>query len=380
MGRRIVRGVVVAATTGIGAALIAPVAAHAAVACGQTITSSVTLDHHMNCGGNGITIGASNVVLDLGGFTMTGPAPTETGGGPRGVIVGQNRTGVTVRNGTVRGFDGGVDVLPGANGTTITGMTLDANGLGIRISTGTSSNRIIGNTIVNTTRFSAIQMGGNGHLVENNRLHNGNGSGVFLSGNDNVIRSNQISEMGQNGITIGAFPSNPGPFVNNQIVGNQVTGSARVGTASSISVNNGSGTLIQGNLAYGRRTTPGVFVFDSVNTVVSGNSLPNNGSGVLVRGTTTGTQVVGNQGQQNAFAGVVIENGPTGTTVADNTVVGNGGNGIDVRSASTTIARNTAYSNGNLGIFAVSGATDGGGNRAFNNGNPAQCSPNIRCT
>ena len=378
---RLLRRAVVAATAGIGASMLVPMAAHAAVSCGQTITTSITLDHDLHCpASHGINIGASNVVLDLGGHTITGPAPG-SGSTLRGVGVLSNRTGVTVRNGAIRGFDQGVDVHPGANNTTLTGLTLDRNGLGIRINTGASANRVIGNTIVNTTQFSAIQMGGNGHLVENNTMSNGNGAGVFLSGNDNVVRGNRINEMGQNAVSIGAFPTNPGPFVNNQVIGNQISGSGRVGNATSMVVSNGSGTRIEGNSVNGRRATPGIFVLNSAGTVVAGNALTNNSStGVLVRGTSTGTRVIGNQSSQNTFSGITIEDGPTSTVVADNFVSGNGGNGIDVRSPSTTVARNTAVYNANLGIFAVAGVTDGGGNRAFGNGNPAQCSPPITCS
>jgi parallel beta-helix repeat protein len=380
MRRRVFfRAAVVVATTGIGGGFVAPMAAHAAVACGQTITVSTTLDHDLHCpSGHGVNIGASNVTLDLGGHTVTGPAPA--GAGLRGVGVLQNRTGVSVRNGVIRGFDQGVDVHPGASGTVLTSLVLDANGTGIRIGTGTSAGRVTNNVIVNTVQFSGIQMGGNGHLVENNAFHKGNGAGVFLSGNNNVVRGNRINEMGQNAISIGAFPSNPGPFVDNQVIGNQINGSGRVGNATSIVVSDGSGTRIEGNAVNGRRTTPGIFVLNSANTVVAGNSLANHSStGILIRGSSTGTRVIGNQSAQNTFSGISVENGPTGTLVADNYVASNGSNGIDVRSASTTVARNTAVANGNLGIFAVAGVTDGGGNRAFNNGNPAQCSPNIAC-
>lgn len=382
MGRRVLRAAVVAATTGVGVGLLSPIAAHAAVACGQTITSSVTLDHHLNCpAGNGIFVGASNVVLDLGGHTITGAAPTGTTGiGVRGVIVLQNRTGVTVRNGAIRGFDSGVDVAPGANSATVTGLILDGNGGGVRVNTGTSSTRLADNTVINTTRFSGMQVGGNGHVIENNTFNNGNSAGVFLSGNNNAIRANKMNDMGSSAITIGAFPSNPGPFLNNQVSGNQIRGSSRVFTSSSISLTNGSGTVVQGNTVNGRQTTPGVFVRDSANTVVSGNTLTNNSPGVLVRGASVGTHVTGNQASTNAFAGVVIESAPTGTLVADNVAGQNTGNGIEVRTASTTITRNTAMYNANLGISAVAGVTDGGGNRAFGNGNPAQCSPSIACT
>ena len=382
MARRFLRGVVVAATTGIGASLLAPMAAHAAVVCGQTITTSMTLDQNLNCpAGSGINIAASNVTLDLGGHTITGPAPVGAGSVVRGVGVLQSRAGVTVRNGVIRGFDQGVDVHPGATGTVLTGLILDGNSTGIRINTGAATSRVTDNIIINTTQFSAIQMGGNGHVVENNAFFAGNGAGIFLSGNNNVIRGNKMSDMGQNGISIGAFPTNPGPFLNNQVIGNQINGAARIGNATSINVSNGSGTRIESNTVNGRRKTPGIFVLDSANTVVASNILTNNAStGVLVRGTSTGTQVLRNQSHQNSFSGVTIENGPTGTVVADNTVSGNGSNGVHISSALTTVARNTAQVNGNLGIFAVAGVIDGGGNRASGNGNPAQCSPTIACT
>jgi parallel beta-helix repeat protein len=382
MSKRVLRAVVVAATTGVGVGLLTPIAALAAVGCGQTITVSTTLDHHLNCpGSNGIFVNGNNVVLDLGGHSITGPAPTGTTGvGFRGVIVLQNRTGVTVRNGTIRGFDAGVEVQPGGNSAAVTGLILDGNGNGVRVNTGTSSNQLRGNTIINTTRFSGMQVGGNDHLIEKNTLHNGNGSGIIVSGSRNVIRDNKINNTGATGIAVTAFPSNPGPFVNNQITGNQVMGSARLFVSTSISVGDAHGTLIQDNFLNGRRTTPGVFVIDSADTVISRNTLTNHNSSVLIRGASTGTQVIGNQSSSNAFSGITIENGPTGTVVADNTVARNGGNGIHVSSPATTITRNTAVSNGNLGIFAVSGVTDGGGNRAFSNGNPAQCSPTIVCT
>jgi len=318
------------------------------------------------------------VALDLAGHTITGPAPA--GSGSTGVAVLPNRTGVTVRNGVIRGFDAGVDVQPGGNGAVVTGLILDANGTGIRVSGGTVATRLADNSIVNTVSFSGIQLGGNRHLVENNLIFRANGAGVSMSGNDDIVRGNTMSDTGQNGINLGAFPGNPGPFFNNQLLNNTINGAARVGNATSISLSNGSGTRIAGNLINGRRVTPGIFVLDSVDTVVSGNTLTNNAStGVLVRGTSRNTQVLANQSSSNSFSGISIESGPTQTLVADNIVQGNGSNGIDVRSASTRVARNTALFNGVWGIFAVTGVTDGGGNTAVGNGNPAQCTANILC-
>ena len=73
-----------------------------------TISSSgrYTLNSDLTAaGGSGITVSASNVVLDLNGFTI---AQSTTGTG-QGIII-KNRTNVTVENGTLSGWAEGVQV------------------------------------------------------------------------------------------------------------------------------------------------------------------------------------------------------------------------------------------------------------------------------
>lgn len=359
------------------ALVLTPSTADAAVACGQTITASTTLTMDLSCPGNGIFVDASGVTLDLGGRTITGPPPS--GSFIRGIDIRSGRTGVRVVNGTIRGFDRAVNISSRANGATLSGLTLDANGLGVGSATDSSNAHIAGNTILNTTQFSAMQLGGTAHRVEGNVMANGASTAIFLSGNQNVIAANRISEMGASGITIGAFPSNPGPFMGNQVTNNQISGSSRVFTSASISVTGGSGTVVEGNTMVGRLTTPGVFVNNSASTVVARNNLTAHRSGVLIRGTSSNTQVVGNSAVRNNFAGIAVESSPAGTVVSSNVANDNSSNGISVSSPATTITGNTATGNGNLGIFAVAGVTDGGGNHALGNGNPAQCSPTVSC-
>jgi hypothetical protein len=359
--------------------VLAPTVAEAAVACGQTITTSMTLTSDLTCTGNGIFVNAPGVILDLGGHTITGPAPS--GGSTRGVVATSNRPNIVIRNGTVRGFDLGVDVDPGANGSLVTGVTMDANGLGLRTNTGVSNVRATRNTITNTSRFSAVQLGGNGNRVDTNVLTDGAFSGVFFSGNNDVITANLITGMGGRGVSLDAFPSSPGPFTNNQITANNISGSARLTTSSSIAITNGSGTLVKDNAVDGRLTTPGVFVNESAGTTVSGNYLTHNSAGVLVRGAgSTNTLVTANYATTNRF-GIQVEAAPTGTTLTLNNASANTPfDGILVQSPSATVASNTANSNGNWGINAVAGVTDGGGNKASGNVRPAQCTANIVCT
>ncbi len=84
--------------------LAATASAAAAIACGQVLTQSVTLDADGGpCPTDGIVVGADDVAVDLGGHTVSaGP-----GIGRQGVW-SKNHTGVVVKNGTVTGFEIGV--------------------------------------------------------------------------------------------------------------------------------------------------------------------------------------------------------------------------------------------------------------------------------
>lgn len=377
MHRRFVRGMVVAATTGIGAGLLAPVAAYANVGCGQTITTSLTLTHDLVCPGDGIIIGASNVTLDLGGHTLTGPPPVQ-GSGRQGVTVTSDRRNVSITNGAIRGFDFGVNMHNRANAR-VTSLRIDGSFHGVNTQTDSSGSSILANTFSNTTHNS-IQLGGNNHTVEANTFIDAGSSAMLVSGNRNVVRGNHIVGAAAVGVATLAFPSNEGPFADNQISRNVIVDSGRLLNSPGISISSGSRTVVDGNTVTGGGTTPGISVNDSAGTVVSSNTSDSNGTGVYVWGNAIGTAVLGNRVTRNAFSGITVQSPSTATLVSGNVSYGNGGDGIDASSPSTTITSNTAVANGAWGIFAVAGVVDGGGNRAVGNGRPAQCTPNILCS
>ncbi|MDQ4068485.1 MAG: right-handed parallel beta-helix repeat-containing protein, partial [Actinomycetota bacterium] len=108
-----------------GVSPISPAAA-AHVSCGQTITQNTVLDSDVGpcpAGGNGIIIGADNIALDLNGHRVLG-TPNVINDGAGIYILG--RTGVTVRNGTIRDFDCGV-AIEGGSGNTVTGIRAQDN-------------------------------------------------------------------------------------------------------------------------------------------------------------------------------------------------------------------------------------------------------------
>ncbi len=142
--------------------------AAAAVGCGSTITVSTTLTADVGpCTGDGLIVRASNITLNLNGKRVFAKQPAV------GDIVGIRLigvTGVTVINGTVDGFNGGVSIIGGSANTVKgitavnnisdlgggTGPTCD-NGDGISLF-GSSNNLITGNTVAHNGPYGGISV------------------------------------------------------------------------------------------------------------------------------------------------------------------------------------------------------------------------------
>lgn len=189
-------------------------AAAAHVSCGQTILVSTTLDSNVGPCAQGLTIGANNVVLDLNGFTVSG---TPTAGEGPGILV-PDRTGVTIRNGTVTQFDSGV-AIEGGSGNTVSNMSINGNrgtgdyGEGVLLFS-TSGNTVRDNRITNNGPYGGISvLIGTNNLIEGNQIVGNNMSTTNTSGirlenigrtasNGNTIRGNLVQGSGLDGIQI----------------------------------------------------------------------------------------------------------------------------------------------------------------------------------
>ncbi|MFC7546599.1 right-handed parallel beta-helix repeat-containing protein [Plantactinospora sp. GCM10030261] len=101
---RTAMSLVLAATMAVAGAPVPAVAAGPPVRCGDTITESVTLSANLRCAGDALIVGASGVTIDLNGYAIVG----DPGGRAITVAGDQTLSGVTVRDGTVRGFPGGI--------------------------------------------------------------------------------------------------------------------------------------------------------------------------------------------------------------------------------------------------------------------------------
>ena len=90
------------------------------ISCGQTITQDTILAEDLACPPgteSAIVIGASNITLDLGGHRLSGYAPG-TG------VFAQGQAGITIRNGTIDGFNDGVFVI-NTHQVTMENLTVD---------------------------------------------------------------------------------------------------------------------------------------------------------------------------------------------------------------------------------------------------------------
>jgi parallel beta-helix repeat protein len=291
----------------------------AGLSCGAILTQNTRLDRDLSCvTGDGLVVGADNIVLNLNGHAISGPATFASGAGVRVAF----HHGVHVRNGSIRGFTEGV-VLDNASAARVGNLVLTDNLRGVNLAI--SSGNLVERNVIARSGLDGIRLGfSSGNRIEGNILTN-NVFGINVAdfSNDNRIARNRISTSRDLGIGVVTHADR------NTITGNWVSG----GAVDGITV-----------------------TFSSNDTTVSQNSSIGNGrDGFLVDASSRGTVLRRNMAHANAD------------------------DGIEVDSAMSTLTRNTGNGNRDLGIEAVSGVVDGGGNTAAGNGNPAQCT-GVTCT
>jgi parallel beta-helix repeat protein len=183
--------------------------------------------------GNLIEITTDNVTIDLNGFKLgglaAGTATTATG------IFALDRINITIRNGTIRGFQRGIALTQGGS---------------------TSS----------------------GHLVEHLLLEQNRFTGVFVQGTGNVIRNNNVVKTGLGGSLIEANGILVTDSNNTVIADNVVSGTSETNTARGIYVSNSALIEVRDNsiLDTGDATTKfGIEINNSTDVTVIDNRIIN---------------------------------------------------------------------------------------------------------
>ena len=266
---------------------------------------------------NAIEIDASNVVLDLGGFTVGSCSTACPVGGTGSGIEAILQENVEVRDGSVVGFPGS-GILLGTRGVARSLRSLDNAGTGIA---GQQGSLITGCHAVDNGGFG-ITVGGLGTRVTNNVV-SGNGAGIGTA--------------------------DGGSVTDNVVTQNVGAGILGVGSA-----------LVRGNVV---RANGG----DGINVrsgLISGNDVRNNGGpGVIVRAPS---RIEGNSVFENGGDGIDAQLGGrsdiVGNSVGEN--VGIGLNLVDTSAPDAVYRDNVMYDNDS---GTVAGGADRGGNSCRNN-------------
>jgi parallel beta-helix repeat protein len=162
-----------------------PVATNAA--CGQVVSGLVNLTANLDCSGDGLIIGGDNTVVNMNGYSITGPGPDSS---KVGIMVPNNDNVVINGPGSISNFQAGV-LVTGANGMKMSSLILDSNQIGVFM-TG-SENTDIQQNIVKENSLGVATHSSTGAKLTSNLM-----SGNLLAGITFV--NTQQSEVSMNNI------------------------------------------------------------------------------------------------------------------------------------------------------------------------------------
>jgi parallel beta-helix repeat protein len=261
----------------------------------------------VNCSGDGLVIGANGITIDLNHHRIDGI------GHGAGVSNRAQHRRVTIRNGTIHGFDTGL-YMPGTAYNRFSRIRLAHNDSAGILLTG-RANRI---------RSSVVSR---------------NGVGIFVSGPTNDIAANAVT---RNPISVSG--------VNNHVTHNVVSRSS-----GGILLTNALGSEVKANTLSDINDDGGIVLTNSNGNQVKANVVSDTtGSGGIVLSDSTANKVEGNTVAGikgfGRSGGIVLDHS-TGNRIEDDTVLDSTGDGIAVlRSDGNHIERNSTFDNTQAGI------------------------------
>jgi hypothetical protein len=174
-------------------------------ACGQVVSGIVNLTSNLDCSGDGLIVGGPNTVINMNGFSITGPGQESS---KVGIMVPNVDNVVVTGPGSLSNFQAGV-LLTGANGFKIDSVILSNNQIGTFM-TG-AENAQIQQNIVQDNSIGVASHSSRGASIDSNLM-----SGNVLAGITFV--NTQQSNVGMNNI----HGSQNGAFLDGQSPDNTV--------------------------------------------------------------------------------------------------------------------------------------------------------------
>ncbi|GIJ49609.1 hypothetical protein Val02_64950 [Virgisporangium aliadipatigenens] len=358
--------------------------------CGETVRTSVVLRADLACAGNGLTIGAGDITVDLDGHTISGD-----GSGAAITMTGQ--ANVTIRNGTIRGFAVGLDTVavddrvenirflnnPVAINTNSAGSGrtegLDIRGGEIRA----TESAIKGSPADDVSLTGVTVNGGEIRLFSNSTgfaIIGGTFTGVTVS-----IRGNGASARGMtmtdstlslnesNGFVLeNGTLSGSTVAIDNNSVGATITGSTFQNAQTGLNLGWAPDVWVEGNTFAGNRIGVDINLAGNAGTKIFNNIFRNNRAAGLVYEIRQEplTSMPGNQFAGNTFDGNGHDSG--GLRDGAGRPVNDGLHIFGLSDPRVVVRDNTTRNNADFGIEVASGAvTDGGGNDSA--GDPNGC-------
>lgn len=146
---------------------------------------------------DGITVGASNVTLDLNGFTLTGAGSGSAVAATAGV-----KTGLVVRNGSITGWTYGIYVVGAVVRSEFSDLRLSANGFtGLAIGNGSVVRNVLASG--NNNGMSVSETGSTwGALIEDSNFSGNVYTGVNISASNVRLQRNVIDSNGASGVYV----------------------------------------------------------------------------------------------------------------------------------------------------------------------------------
>ena len=209
--------------------------------CGQVITQNVILTSNLNCAdSDGLIVGASDIVIDLNGHTISGPdVDSQVKTSNKVGIMLPNVNNIIIKNGAIEGFRAGI-MMTGSQNVELKSVVSKYNQIGA-FSTGASIVNVHLSILMNN------QIGFAGHstqqaTIEDNILYQNTLAGITLVNSDNgVLTLNSITESG-NGLYVDNQSNN-----NNVNFNNVLLNTIDLNNANGLPVNTNANTYDQNN-------------------------------------------------------------------------------------------------------------------------------------
>ena len=243
--------------------------------------------------GEAITINTNNVTIDLNGYKLgnlaAGPGTSATG------IYASQKKNITIRNGTIRGFQIGLYFSDAPPHTASSGHLVE-------------DVRLDGNTYMGTF------VKGTGNTIRNNQIVNTGGStslntyyGIIVYGTGARVLNNDVINVGA--ATNGAYGIYIVDAYGTVLKGNRISDIFATTNSYGVNVSNSVGVVVEGtsinNVTSTSSTDIGIYLSTSPNTTVSDNRIGGVATyGIYYSGSATGIYMNNTvSGSTTAFVG-----------------------------------------------------------------------------